>query len=152
MNRSYRLREGFQATTIAAIAAAAGASAETICKTFGSKTGLVRAIRERGLAGAGPVHAERRSNSLQREERDPPRILEDWGQLTIEVAPRVMPILQLVADGAATDAEMARLRQELDLARLTRMRRNARRLARGPSTRRDATERSRRHVVGMQLT
>ena len=120
------VRDGFQATTIAAIAAEAGVSQETIYKTFGSKTGLVRAIRERGLAGEGPVHAERRSNALQREERDPRRIIEGWGQLTIEVAPRVMPILQLVAAGAATDAEMARLRQELDLARLTRMRRNAR--------------------------
>ena len=59
----------------------------------------MRAIRERGLAGEGPVHAERRSNALQKEERDPRRIIEGWGQLTIEVAPRVMPILQLVAAG-----------------------------------------------------
>ncbi len=124
------LRDGFRATTIPAVAAEAGVSQETIYKTFGSKTGLVRAIRERGLAGEGSVHAERRSNELQKEERDPRRVIEGWGQLTIEVAPKVMPILLLVAAGAATDAEMARLRQELDLARLTRMRRNARRLAR----------------------
>jgi AcrR family transcriptional regulator len=124
------LRDGFQATTIPAVAAEAGVSQETIYKTFGSKTGLVRAIRERGLAGEGPVHAERRSNALQKEERDPRRVIEGWGQLTTEVAPKVMPILLLVAAGATTDAEMARLRQELDLARLTRMRRNARRLAR----------------------
>ena len=123
------LRDGFQATTIPTVAAEAGVSQETIYKTFGSKTGLVRAIRERGLAGEGPVHAERRSNVLQREERNPRRIIEGWGQLTIEVAPKVMPILQLVAAGAATDAEMERLRKELDLARLTRMRDNARRLA-----------------------
>jgi AcrR family transcriptional regulator len=124
------LRDGFQTTTIPAVAAEAGVSQETIYKTFGSKTGLVRAIRERGLAGEGPLHAERRSNVLQREERNPRRVIEGWGQLTIEVAPKVMPILQLVAAGAATDAEMERLRQELDLARLTRMRQNARRLAR----------------------
>ena len=124
------LRDGFQATTIPAVAAEAGVSQETIYKTFGSKTGLVRAIRERGLAGEGPVHAERRSNALQKEERDPRRVIEGWGQLTTEVAPKVMPILLLVAAGATTDAEMARLRQELDLARLTRMRRNARTLAR----------------------
>jgi AcrR family transcriptional regulator len=124
------LRDGFQATTMPAVAAEAGVSQETIYKTFGSKTGLVRAIRERGLAGEGPVHAERRSNALQKQERDPRRVIEAWGQLTTEVAPKVMPILLLVATGAATDAEMARLRQELDLARLTRMRRNARTLAR----------------------
>jgi AcrR family transcriptional regulator len=121
------VRDGFQSTTIQAVAAAAGVSQETIYKRFGGKAGLVRAIRERGLAGEGPLHAERRSNALQKE-RDPRRIIQGWGQLTMEVAPRVMPILQLVA-AAGTDPEMARLRQELDRSRLTRMRRNARRLA-----------------------
>jgi len=75
------------------------------------------------------VHAERRSNVLQREERDPRRIIEGWGRLTIEVAPKVMPILQLVAAAAPGDPAMARLREEMDAARLARMRRNAARLA-----------------------
>jgi len=131
------VRDGFQATTIPAIAAEAAVSQETIYKTFGGKTGLVRAIRERALAGEGPAHAERRSNALQNEERDPRRIIEGWGRLTLEVAPKVMPILQLVAAGAATDAEMARLRQELDQARLTRMRGNAGRLRRAGHLRKD---------------
>jgi AcrR family transcriptional regulator len=122
------VRDGFQSTTIQAVAAAAGVSQETIYKRFGGKAGLVRAIRERGLAGEGPLHAERRSNALQKEG-DPRRIIQGWGQLTMEVAPRVMPILQLVAAGAGIDPQMARLRRELDRARLTRMRRNARRLA-----------------------
>jgi AcrR family transcriptional regulator len=124
------VRDGFQATTVAAVAAEAGVSEETIYKKFRSKAGLVRAIRAQGLAGEGRVHAERRSDALQKEERDPRRIIEGWGRLTIEVAPRVMPILRLVAAGAATDPEMASLRDELDLARLARMRRNARRLGR----------------------
>jgi len=124
------VRDGFQATTIPAVAVEAGVSQETVYKAFGGKAGLVRGIRERALAGSGPAHAERRSNTLQKEERDPRRIIEGWGRLTVEVAPRVMPILQLVASGAATDAEMARLREELDRARLTRMRGNARRLHR----------------------
>jgi AcrR family transcriptional regulator len=123
-------RDGFQATTVAAIAAEAGVSEETVYKKFSSKAGLVRAIRDRGLAGEGPAHAERRSNALQNQERDPRRIIEGWGRLTLEVAPKVMPILQLVAAGAAGDPEMASLREELDAARLTRMRRNARSLAR----------------------
>jgi AcrR family transcriptional regulator len=131
------VRDGFQATTIPAVAAEAGVSQETIYKTFGGKTGLVRAIRERALAGDGPAHAEQRSNALQQEERDPRRIIEGWGRLTIEVAPKVMPILQLVAAGAATDAEMARLRQELDRSRLARMRRNARGLGRAGHLRKD---------------
>ena len=128
--RQLFLRDGFHATTVGAIAAAAQVSEETIYKGFGTKAGLVRAIRERALAGGGAVHAEQRSDALQRE-RDPRRIIEGWGQLTIEVAPRVMPILRLVADGAARDPEMAGLRDQLDAARLQRMRRNARALARG---------------------
>jgi AcrR family transcriptional regulator len=124
------VRDGFQATTIAVIAAEADVSVETIYKKFRNKAGLVRAIRDRGLAGGGSVHAELRSNALQRTEPDPRRIFEGWGRLTIEVAPRVMPILQLIAAGAATDAEMAGLREEMDRARLTRMRRKARSLAR----------------------
>src|SRR5580765_3562885 len=107
------LRDGFQATTIPAVAAEAGVSQETIYKAFGSKTGLVRAIRERALAGDGPAHADQRSNALQKEERDPRRIIEGWGRLTIEVAPKVMPILQLVAAAAPGDPAMARLREEL---------------------------------------
>ena len=124
------VRDGFKATTIAVVAAEAGVSEQTIYKRFRNKTGLVRAIRERGLAGEGSEHAERRSNALQKNERDPRRIIEGWGRLAIEVAPRVMPILQLIAAAAPADPEMASLREELDRARMTRMRRNARSLAR----------------------
>ena len=52
------LDDGYAATTIAAVAADAGVSVETIYKIFGGKPGLVRAIRERALEGTGPVPAE----------------------------------------------------------------------------------------------
>ncbi|WP_354154087.1 MULTISPECIES: TetR/AcrR family transcriptional regulator [unclassified Arthrobacter] len=38
---------------MAAIAAEAGVSVETVYKAFGGKTGLVRALYDRNLAGAG---------------------------------------------------------------------------------------------------
>src|SRR5689334_18302708 len=41
------VRDGYGATTIADVAAAAGVSVETIYKRFRNKAGLVRAIRER---------------------------------------------------------------------------------------------------------
>jgi hypothetical protein len=56
--------------------------------TFGGKPGLVRAIWEHGLAGAGPVPAERRSDEMRVLETDPRKIIENWGILTTEVAPR----------------------------------------------------------------
>jgi AcrR family transcriptional regulator len=122
------VRDGFQGTTIAAIAAEAGVSAETIYKTFGGKTGLVRAIRERAWPVTDrctPAAVERAAAGGARSHR----IIEGWGRLTIEVA-QVMPILQLVAAAAPGDPAMARLREELDVARLGRMRQNAARLAR----------------------
>jgi AcrR family transcriptional regulator len=118
-------------TTIAAIAARAGVSVETIYKGFGGKPGLVRAICQRALAGEGPVPAEQRSDELQSTEPDPREIIRGWGVLTTEVAPRVAPILLLVRAAAIADPEMAQLKTELDTARLTRMTRNAKSLATG---------------------
>jgi len=54
------MREGFAATTIARIAEDAGVSEEMVYKAFGNKIALVRAIRDKALAGEGRVHAERR--------------------------------------------------------------------------------------------
>ncbi len=123
------LSGGYAATTVAAIASAAGVSVETIYKTFGGKPGLVSAIVEAGLAGGGPVHAERRSDELQAVESDPEQIIRGWTRLSREVAPRVAPILLLVRDAAATDPAMAELREATEAQRLNRMIDNARRFA-----------------------
>jgi AcrR family transcriptional regulator len=134
------LQNGYAATTVAAIAAAAGVSVETVYKAFKGKPGLVRAIRERGLAGQGPVHAEQRSDRMRRAELDPRQIILNWGALAAEVAPRVCPILLLVRDAAATDAEMAQMRLELDDDRYRRMTVNARHLHRAGHLRQGLTE------------
>ncbi len=123
------LSDGFAPTTIAAIAAEAGVSVDTIYKTFGGKPGLVRAICQLALAGEQPVPAETRSDALQATERDPRKIIRGWGALTTEIAPRVAPILLLVRAAAAADPEMASLQSEMDAQRLQRMTRNARNLA-----------------------
>jgi AcrR family transcriptional regulator len=120
------LSDGYAATTVAAIAAAARVSVETIYKGFGGKPGLVRAIVERGLAGAGPVPAEQRSDRIRDSERDPRRILTAWGSFTAEIAPRVAPVLTLARDAAASDPEVADALDQISAARLDRMRRNAR--------------------------
>lgn len=122
------LRDGYSSTTVQAIAAAAGVSADTIYKSFGGKPGLVRAIRDRALEGEGPVPAERRSDEIQRRESDPRKIISAWGAFVAELAPRGSPIVLLIRDAAATDPEVRRLRDELDTDRLKRMTDNARRL------------------------
>ena len=133
------VRDGFAGTTIARIAEDAGVSAETVYKTFGSKIALVRAIRDRALAGEGPVPAERRSNRMQANESDPRKIVRGWGALAMEVAPRVAPVLLLVREAAASDPELARLQEEMDEARLTRMAHNARTLLKGGHLRHGVT-------------
>jgi len=125
------LRGGYVGTTIAKIAEDAGVSEETVYKAFGNKIALVRAIRDRALAGTGPVHAERRSDRMQARENDPHRIIRGWGVLTMEVAPRVAPVLLLLRQAAASDRELAKLQAEMDAARLTRMTNNAQTLLKG---------------------
>jgi AcrR family transcriptional regulator len=122
------LTRGYAATTIASIAETADVSVETIYKAFGGKPGLVRAIWEQGLAGAGPVPAERRSDDMRALETDARKVIQNWGTLTTEVAPRVAPILLLIRTAAATDPEMEDLRQKVVQAHLDRMEVNARHL------------------------
>jgi AcrR family transcriptional regulator len=122
------LAEGYAATTVVSIASAAGVSVESIYKGFGGKPGLVRAIRDRRLAGRGPVHAETRSDRMRVQETDPRQVVAQWGKLTVEVAPLVSPILLLVREAAASDDDMAKLREELEADRLRRMTVNARHL------------------------
>lgn len=122
------LRDGYTTTTVASIAREAGVSADTIYKTFGGKPGLVRAIRAKALEGDGRVPAEQRSDTTQSTELDPRKIIETWGRLTSEVAPRVAPILLLLRAAAASDPEVQSLLDEMDDDRLRRMTLNARRL------------------------
>ena len=49
--RDLLFRDGYQATTIRAVAERAGVSTETVYKTFGGKPGLVKALWDVTLAG-----------------------------------------------------------------------------------------------------
>ena len=123
------LNNGYAATTIVSIAEDAGASADTIYKSFGGKAGILRAMCEDALAGAGPVPAQLRSDAMQAAETDPARMLRGLGTLTTEVAPRIAPLLLLLTTAADTDTDLAQLRADLDTARLTRMTQVAHNLA-----------------------
>jgi len=121
---------GYAATSVAAIAAEADVSVDSIYKTFGGKPGLIRAIFQRALEGVGPVPAEIRSDRLQLEEPDPRKIIAGWGRFVTEVSPRGSPIVLLIRSAAATDPELLALLEEIDASRLRRMTTNARRLHR----------------------
>jgi AcrR family transcriptional regulator len=125
------LTDGYAATTVAGVAAAAGVSVDTIYKGFGGKPGLVRAIRDRGLEGSEAVPAEQRSDALHSQGLTGEQIIRAWGRFVAEVAPRTAPILLLMRDAAVDDAEMRALQAESDRDRLRRMTHNARRLRAG---------------------
>jgi AcrR family transcriptional regulator len=122
------LEHGYAATTVARIAEEAGTSVETVYKAFRGKSGLVRALWERGLSGRGAVPAPERSDLLSATETDPVRVLQGWGTFTTEVAPEVSPIMLLVRGAAATDTDMAALLADVESQHRARMRHNARRL------------------------
>ena len=123
------LRVGYAATTVGGIAAEAGVSVETVYKSFGGKSGLVRAIYDRGVLGAGQVAAYERSDEMRERETDPRVIMRQWGVLTTEVASVLTPIRLRMRAAAATDPEMAALLADSDNERLTRMQHHARFLA-----------------------
>lgn len=122
--------EGYAVSTVAAIAADAGVSPETVYKTFGGKPGLVRALWERALGGAGPVPAEQRSDAVSSTADDPLEVFAAWGRLSAEVAPLGTPVALLVREAAASDPAVAALYEELEAERLARMAHNARAIRR----------------------
>ena len=120
------LQGGYAATTIAAIAAEAGVSVETIYKAFGGKPGLVRAIYQRGLAGQQPVPAFQRADDMRERETDPRTIMRNWAALTSEVSAVVSPIARLVRAAADSDPDMAALLKASNDTREQRARHHAR--------------------------
>lgn len=124
------LRDGYAATTVTRIAATAGVSAETVYKRFGGKAGLIRAIYQGGLAGQGPVAAPVRSDVMSEQDLDAATVLHRWTRLSMEVAPRVSPVVMLVRAASATDPDARALMEEITAERLTRMTHNAHRLLR----------------------
>ncbi|MBT2532918.1 TetR/AcrR family transcriptional regulator [Arthrobacter sp. ISL-48] len=117
---------GYASATVAAIAAEAGVSVETVYKAFGGKAGVVRALYERDLAGAGSVPAYERSDAMRERESHPRTVMREWGFLTAEVASLVTPIRLLMRAAAVTDQEMASLLADIEDERLKRMRHHAR--------------------------
>jgi AcrR family transcriptional regulator len=121
------LAQGYAATTISSVAHACGVSVESVYRRFPGKAALIRAVVEEALRGDGPVPAEARSDAIP--SADLVDLLEGWGRLSAEVAPRVAPLLLLVKVAAAHDPELSDVARKLDDSRRRRMTDNARRLA-----------------------
>lgn len=117
------LERGYAATTVGAIAAAAGVSVETVYKAFRNKPGLVKAVVDIAIVGDDePVPMLERGRVRRMEaETDPRRKLAMYGEHLADSAPRRVPVELLVRAAAASDPGAARVWDQLAAERLAGM-------------------------------
>lgn len=96
------LEHGYAATTMSAVATAAGVSAQTVYKVFGSKPALVKQLYDITLAGDDePVpFAERPEVRAAYGETDPHRFLAAYAGLGRMLLGRLGPLLRVLLAGA----------------------------------------------------
>jgi AcrR family transcriptional regulator len=101
-------RDGFRATTIAAVAAHAGVSPESIYKTFGTKAALAKAVFDVALAGDDepvPV-AARPGMDAVRDDPDVRRKIELFAAGLAERHARAAAVMILIRDGRHVDESL----------------------------------------------
>jgi AcrR family transcriptional regulator len=99
-------RDGYGGLTVRAVAARAGASQETIYKTFGGKHGLVKALYDVTLAGDDePVPmADRPELAAIAAEPDPRTKILGYARLARQVSERLGTITAILGAGGADAA------------------------------------------------
>jgi AcrR family transcriptional regulator len=133
--RELFLERGYAATTVPAVAATAGVSVQSVYKAFGNKPALLKAVFDVAIAGDDePVPVlQRAALGRVRDEPDPRRKLQLYGEFVAEVTPRHVPIQLLARAAAAIDPEAAGVWAQLQAERLAGMTLFARALdAEGP--------------------
>jgi AcrR family transcriptional regulator len=101
--------DGYSATTLEQIAARAGVAVQTVYFHFGNKrTVLKQAVDVAVVGDDEPVAVlERPWLDRARAEQDPRRVIALWTATGREILSRIGPIMRVVRDAAAVDADMA---------------------------------------------
>ena len=112
------LERGFTATTMGAIATAAGVSHETVY-AFGPKPALFRHLVEIALSGSeSPVPGMERDYARQvMAETDPGRLFDIYARAMRETQERLAPLFDVLSDGGRTDPDLKALSDELSARR-----------------------------------
>jgi AcrR family transcriptional regulator len=108
-------RDGYRPTTIAAIAAQAGVSAESVYKGFGTKAALAKAVFDIELAGDDepvPV-AERPAMGAVREEPDVRRKIAMFAGGLAQRQARSARVQMLIRDGRHVDDSLAPIWEQM---------------------------------------
>jgi AcrR family transcriptional regulator len=117
-------RHGYRATTVTAIAAAAGVSPEMVYKTFGTKAALAKAVFDIALAGDDepvPIR-ERPAMVALREEPDVRRKIALFVEGLVQRLERSARIQIIVRDGRHVDESLQPVWDQLLQEGLTGMR------------------------------
>lgn len=118
------VERGYAATTMSAVAEAAGVALDTVYAAVGPKPVLFRLLVETAISGTeAPVPApERDYVHAVRAEPDPARKLTLYAQAVVRIQQRLAPLVQVLQQAAAGDAELRALWQEIADRRAARMR------------------------------
>lgn len=119
------IERGYRATTIDAVAAAAGVSRKTVFSSVGGKVDLLKLSLDWAIAGDDQTVglADRDSMKQLFEHDDPAQLLVGWARLLTDIDARTAPLFRAVEIAADEDPDAAGL-----LAQLHRQRLNGARL------------------------
>jgi AcrR family transcriptional regulator len=112
--------DGYAATTVARIAAAADVSSPTVFAGFGSKVGLLKACIDIAIAGDDqPVAvADRPLAQWVYDIADPRQLLRRYAVMMGDLASRAGPIYDVMARAADAEPELAALLADFERQRL----------------------------------
>jgi AcrR family transcriptional regulator len=126
------VERGYAATTIDAVASAAGVSRKTVFDAVGGKVALLKDAYDWAVVGDDePVSfAERPAVRALQETTDPAEALDQWVRIVRDVVRRVAPIGTVLVLASDTDSEAAALKATADANRLFGAQQLVRHLAR----------------------
>ncbi|KGH45554.1 hypothetical protein IN07_15650 [Modestobacter caceresii] len=109
------LARGYAGTTLAAVAAGAQVSVDTVFHLFGSKRGLLQAAMDTVIGGddADVPLLERPDPQTMRTETDPRRQIALFAHGILGQLERIAPVDDMLRSAAAVDADVAALREDL---------------------------------------
>ncbi len=143
------LENGYAGTTVTDVAREAKVSPETIYKAFGSKPALLDAAITASIRGdtEGTPLRSRPAIDAIRQEQDPRRQLQMYGDLLAEVNPRLAPLVRVMGEAAPSDPDVAAALSRLKANRIEGMSEFASLLASRGALRSDVSKNHARDVL-----
>jgi AcrR family transcriptional regulator len=122
--RELILEHGYRATTVAAVAAAAGVNVDTVYHLAGRKHQVLRELIEEAISGTDhPVVAQQRGYVVaMRAEPDPAGKLRIYATAVRHIQERMAPLFLALRDASSTEPEAQAVWREIGERRAANMR------------------------------